>query len=57
VVEGAGLENGLSVLFKALNVDPRAELGDPETEQVHNLCIYTHTLHVFNLTLSLAKHS
>jgi hypothetical protein len=37
VVEGAGLANGLSVLFKALNVDPRVELGDPETEGINNL--------------------
>lgn len=34
MVEGAGLANGLSVLFRALNVDPRVELGDPETEEV-----------------------
>lgn len=36
VVEGAGLANGLSVLFKALNVDPRVELGEPETEGINN---------------------
>lgn len=36
VAEGAGLANGDSVLFKALNVDPRAELGDPEIERINN---------------------
>lgn len=42
VAEGAGLANGDSVLFKALNVDPRAELGDPEIEKIsssnNNIC-------------------
>jgi len=36
VAEGAGLANGDSVLFRALNVDPRAELGDPEIERISN---------------------
>jgi hypothetical protein len=30
------LANGESVLFRALNVDPRAELGDPEIERISN---------------------
>ena len=30
VVDGAGLANGLNELLSALNVEPRAELGDPE---------------------------
>lgn len=34
MVEGAGLANGLRVLFKALNVEPRVELGDPETDRI-----------------------
>jgi hypothetical protein len=36
VAEGAGLANGVSVLFRALNVDPRAELGDPEIQRISN---------------------
>lgn len=48
VVEGAGLANGLIVLFRALNVDPRAELGDPEKKSVRS---------VISLTFSWPKFS